>query len=411
MARRRAAQSDAQRSAPSCAGCAYRLTTPQACSVASSHSGTTRHRASCASRRIRAASPATLTPTTRTGAQVVPVAERQRADLGVRRHAERQPAARPVQPHLTRLLPTSMTRSWLIARGNGVGGDGRCGRRRSGAPHRYLAGEEAGAAGPSASTSAPLASTPATLPVTTAPSGSSSRTSLPGRRGGAAIRRRRARSLRARTGRGPPPVRRGAAPAAVAVDRRRLLARDRGEVRHRRLDVLADLDRQPDVEAHADDRRRRPERVAVHLDQDAADLEMPVHEVVRPLQRDAGEPSASSARATATPTARLRPARKPAPCSNCQPSENVRLPPATAVQLRPRRPRPAVCHSAARTTPWMSRRWTRRKSSVEVESTWSTTSMASRGAASSPAGAFPVGPRRPWHRGNPGLPAAGSRSP
>ena len=42
----------------------------------------------------------------------------------------------------------------------------------------------------------------------------------------------------------------------------------------------------PDVEAHADDRRRRAERIAVQLDQDAADLEVTVDEVVRPLERD-----------------------------------------------------------------------------------------------------------------------------
>ena len=86
------------------------------------------------------------------------------------------------------------------------------------------------------------------------------------------------------------------------------------------------------------------------------------------------KPSSSSARATATPTASDRPARKPAPCSKRQPSENVRLPPATAVQARPRRPRPALCHSAASATPWTSRRAMRRMSSELVESIWSTTS-------------------------------------
>ena len=42
------------------------------------------------------------------------------------------------------------------------------------------------------------------------------------------------------------------------------------------------------------------------------------------------KPSASSARATATPTASDSPARNPAPCSKLQPSENVRLPPTIA---------------------------------------------------------------------------------
>ena len=51
-----------------------------------------------------------------------------------------------------------------------------------------------------------------------------------------------------------------------------------------------------------------------------------------------------------------------------------------AVQVRPRRPRPAVCHSAASATPWMSRFCARRRSSDEVESIWSTTSTVTRGA-------------------------------
>ena len=97
-----------------------------------------------------------------------------------------------------------------------------------------------------------------------------------------------------------------------------------------------------------------------------------------------GSPSASSARTTATPTASDRPATNPAPCSNRHPSENVRLPPATAVQTRPRRPRPAVCHSAASSAPWMSRRLARRSSSLDVESTWSVTSTAIAGCSGMP---------------------------
>ena len=54
-------------------------------------------------------------------------------------------------------------------------------------------------------------------------------------------------------------------------------------------DVLADRGRQPDVETDADHRRRRAERVAVQLDQDAAELQVAMDEVVRPLERDAGE--------------------------------------------------------------------------------------------------------------------------
>ena len=60
------------------------------------------------------------------------------------------------------------------------------------------------------------------------------------------------------------------------------------------------------------------------------------------------KPSFSRARTTATPTASDRPARNPAPCSNFHPSENVRLPPAMAVHVRPRRPRPADCLGAER---------------------------------------------------------------
>ena len=83
-------------------------------------------------------------------------------------------------------------------------------------------------------------------------------------------------------------------------------------------------------------------------------------------------PAISRARASATPTASERPARKPAPCSNRQPSEKVRLPPATAVQPRPRRPRPAVCHSAISGRRCTSSRAARRLSSLLVESTVST---------------------------------------
>jgi len=86
----------------------------------------------------------------------------------------------PCNPHLTRLLPTSMTRSWLIARGE-RGSGATAGAVVAGQARRIEISPERKRVrrGPSASTSAPLASTPATLPVTTAPSGSSSRTSLP----------------------------------------------------------------------------------------------------------------------------------------------------------------------------------------------------------------------------------------
>ena len=69
----------------------------------------------------------------------------------------------------------------------------------------------------------------------------------------------------------------------------RAATRDAREIGDRHRDVLARYRRQPDVETDADHRRRRPQRVAVHLDQDAADLEMAVDEVVRPLERDAAK--------------------------------------------------------------------------------------------------------------------------
>src|ERR1700757_205279 len=53
------------------------------------------------------------------------------------------------------------------------------------------------------------------------------------------------------------------------------------------------------------------------------------------------------------------------------------LPPAIAVHARPRRPRPAVCASAASACRWMSCRSARRESSLFVESIASTTSSVS----------------------------------
>jgi len=85
-------------------------------------------------------------------------------------------------------------------------------------------------------------------------------------------------------------------------------------------------------------RDRRTQRVAVELDEDAADLEVPVDEVVRPLERDVGEALVLEARGRPPPpppaTGR-RGSRRPA--RSASPAKNVRLPPATAVQARPRR--------------------------------------------------------------------------
>ena len=94
----------------------------------------------------------------------------------------RQPRG-PCSAHFIRLLPISMARTWLTAKGTrNVVADRRerartvagYARRSEISPARNRARR-----GPSASTSAPLASTPATLPVTVAPSGSSSFTILP----------------------------------------------------------------------------------------------------------------------------------------------------------------------------------------------------------------------------------------
>ena len=107
--------------------------------------------------------------------QVLPGAQRKRADLAVGRHAEPQPVARaakaPFHPAVAGVddedpahdeSRSARTRLGPHARRSVISPDRKRARR-----------------GPSASTSAPLASTPATLPVTVAPSGSSSRTGLP----------------------------------------------------------------------------------------------------------------------------------------------------------------------------------------------------------------------------------------
>ena len=62
-------------------------------------------------------------------------------------------------------------------------------------------------------------------------------------------------------------------------------------------------------------------------------------------------PQRSSARATASPTARLRPESDAAPPANFHSREKARLPPRGACQARPLRPRPAVCSSATNTLP------------------------------------------------------------
>jgi hypothetical protein len=87
------------------------LVTPQAASAAASHCGTMRQRVSWASTRTRAASPATLTPTARSGrgrlcqsrSASVPM-----SPFGVTPSAI-HPCG-PASPHFIRLLPTSMTR-------------------------------------------------------------------------------------------------------------------------------------------------------------------------------------------------------------------------------------------------------------------------------------------------------------
>ena len=153
-----------------------------------SHSGTTRQRASCASTRTRAASPATFTPTARSGrdrwcqsrSASVPISL-----FGVT-PSVCHPCG-PASPHFIRLLPTSRARMRLTREGCATRRRRSTGavRRQADSLPRVCRAHQARRSeisperkrarrGPSASTSAPLASTPATLPVTAAPSGSSS---------------------------------------------------------------------------------------------------------------------------------------------------------------------------------------------------------------------------------------------
>ena len=92
-------------------------------------------------------------------------------------------------------------------------------------------------------------------------------------------------------------------------------------------------------------------------------------------------PMASSARTTANPTARLKPANVAAPCENRHNTENVSAPPTVAYHGRFMRPRPAVCHSAASTLACDAPAWARCSNSVLVESASSTISTVN-GAAS-----------------------------
>ena len=68
------------------------------------------------------------------------------------------------------------------------------------------------------------------------------------------------------------------------------------------------------------------------------------------LSRMPAAPCPSSARARATPTARLKPPRGRAGGKRHS-REKVRLAPGAEYQLRPRRPRPAVWTSAPTTSP------------------------------------------------------------
>jgi hypothetical protein len=61
------------------------------------------------------------------------------------------------------------------------------------------------------------------------------------------------------------------------------------QVGDRLRDLAAHFARHARVDADADDDRRRAERIAVDLDQDAAELVVAEHEVVRPLEVDAVE--------------------------------------------------------------------------------------------------------------------------
>ena len=140
--------------------------------------------------------------------------------------------------------------------------------------------------GPSASTSAPLASTPATLPVTVAPSGNKKPHGLP--LVGVAVlpfgSERRETLVRIQV-EDRAELREQRRQQPVAVDRRRPAPGDGGEIGDRHRNVLPGGRRNPHVEPDADDRRRRAEGIAVQLDQDAADLQMAMDQVVGPLER------------------------------------------------------------------------------------------------------------------------------
>ena len=246
--------------------------------------------------------------------------------------------------------------------------------------------------GPSASTSAPLASTPATLPVTRRAVGQQQAHRLAlVRRGDAAIRRRTgAKPSFAYTSRTAGKLGQQAASSrlrSIGGALRPAIGRKIGD---RDGDVLARGRRQPDVEADADDGRRRTERVAVQLDQDAADLEVPVDEVVRPLERDVLE-ALGLERANDGDADRERESGQEArallelPAQREREAARRRSP---STRGRAARGRP-ICHSAASATRWTSRRCARRISSEDVDSIWSTTSTASgngipRAAAISP---------------------------
>src|SRR5690349_14479947 len=117
--------------------------TPPASAVAMSQSIGKRQRESWPSTRTRAASPATLTPTARTGRSRF--CQSRTASEPMSWFATAPRAVQPREPrnaHLSRLLPTSMTRIWLKAKTRVRRREVRAGCR-SGAAERDFPGQEA----------------------------------------------------------------------------------------------------------------------------------------------------------------------------------------------------------------------------------------------------------------------------
>src|SRR6478672_10492456 len=254
-----------------------------------------RQRASWPSTRTRAASPATLTPTARAGRSRF--CQSRTASVPMSWLATAPRAVHPVGPriaHFIRLLPTSMTRIWVTAAkmngsGSGLLIQASVSRTRKSpgpvsataglrAAQRDFPGEEPGPARAVGEHQRAGAVDPgdraldafaigqqqldglALVRVATLPFGGKRREAM----------FRILREIRGELGRDP-------RQQAVAVDRRRAATGDGREVAHRLGDVAFDRDGQPHVEPDTDYDGGRTERIAVELDENAADFQVPVH--------------------------------------------------------------------------------------------------------------------------------------